>query len=301
MPSPRHRLPVLSRRDLLGLTAAGVGAALPGCRDAPTASADASADALSPDAARDGASDRAPCDAAVGSFFSECERDAVVAFADRLLPPDAAASATALGVVTYLEALLTAFESTTPRIFADGPFSGRAPLGTSGVAHDFERFLPLDRVSTVAWRLRLYGSDATPEAPPNTTVTGRVEGLRPMFRRVLATVTPSALRPEAIGTTWSELPRDFRDAFAELVMEAAFCAPEYGGNRDRAGWRMVHFEGDVQPRGHSQWDGPRGMYTERPEAPVSTRDPGPDPDPLSDESLGALRTIVLALGGRVHA
>jgi hypothetical protein len=25
--------------------------------------------------------------------------------------------------------------------------------------------------------------------------------------------------------------------------------PEYGGNRDLAGWRSIGFEGDVQPRG----------------------------------------------------
>ena len=30
-----------------------------------------------------------------------------------------------------------------------------------------------------------------------------------------------------------------------------FRLTEYGGNRDRAGWRAIGFEGDVQPRGYT--------------------------------------------------
>ena len=31
--------------------------------------------------------------------------------------------------------------------------------------------------------------------------------------------------------------------------EGMYGAPEYGGNRDLAGWEAIGFAGDVQPRG----------------------------------------------------
>jgi hypothetical protein len=37
----------------------------------------------------------------------------------------------------------------------------------------------------------------------------------------------------------------------EHACEATYGAPEYGGNRDLAGWRAIAYEGDVQPRGWS--------------------------------------------------
>ena len=37
----------------------------------------------------------------------------------------------------------------------------------------------------------------------------------------------------------------------EHACEATYGAPEYGGNRDLAGWRAIGYEGDVQPRGWS--------------------------------------------------
>jgi hypothetical protein len=33
------------------------------------------------------------------------------------------------------------------------------------------------------------------------------------------------------------------------VCEGMYGAPEYGGNRDQAGWKAIGFSGDVQPRG----------------------------------------------------
>jgi gluconate 2-dehydrogenase gamma chain len=42
---------------------------------------------------------------------------------------------------------------------------------------------------------------------------------------------------------------EFRSLLYEHACEAMYGAPEYGGNRDLAGWRSIGFEGDVQPRG----------------------------------------------------
>jgi hypothetical protein len=44
---------------------------------------------------------------------------------------------------------------------------------------------------------------------------------------------------------------EFRGLLYEHVVEGAYAAPEYLGNRDLAGWRAIDFPGDVQPRGYT--------------------------------------------------
>jgi hypothetical protein len=43
----------------------------------------------------------------------------------------------------------------------------------------------------------------------------------------------------------------FRALLYEHACEGAYGAPEYGGNRDLAGWRAIEFPGDSQPRGYT--------------------------------------------------
>jgi hypothetical protein len=44
---------------------------------------------------------------------------------------------------------------------------------------------------------------------------------------------------------------ELKQLLFEHVCEATYGPPEYGGNRDLAGWRAIAYEGDVQPRGWS--------------------------------------------------
>ena len=44
---------------------------------------------------------------------------------------------------------------------------------------------------------------------------------------------------------------EFRDLLYQHVVEGAYAAPEYLGNRDLAGWTAIEFPGDVQPRGYT--------------------------------------------------
>ena len=304
MTTTPFRLPVLTRRALLELVAAGVATRIVGCDDAVPPAMDASLrDAGDAGDATSMAMDAAamPCDASTAGFLSECDRGIVASLADYVLIPDTEAGGTDLGAVDYIESLLTALDGATPRIFAGGPFSGRAPSGTRGMSDDFLNFVPLERTLAATWRLRLFGSAGLPGGGPNDSVTGTIEGMRPMFRRVLATLTPEFVAADRVATTWQALPEEFRAEFAQLVVEAAFSAPEYGGNRGLAGWRLVHFPGDVQPRGYTTWDATASRYVERPDTPVSTRDPGTDPDPMSTETLSLLRNLSTVLGGRFHA
>src|SRR5215468_7863067 len=96
-----------------------------------------------------------------GRFFTGPERAALEALCDRIIPPDdGTAGARALGAVRYIEHLLTAFDRSTPPIYAGGPFSGRAPFpdnqnGTPSRRNPpdgFRHFIPLTREQEIRWR-----------------------------------------------------------------------------------------------------------------------------------------------------
>ena len=42
---------------------------------------------------------------------------------------------------------------------------------------------------------------------------------------------------------------ELTDLMYQHACEGMYGAPEYGGNRDGAGWAAIGFDGDVQPRG----------------------------------------------------
>src|SRR4051794_4440499 len=65
-------------------------------------------------------------------FFTPAEHAIIAAVADRLIPPiDEHPGGAALGVADYIDGLLGAFADDPPRIWAGGPFSGRAGGGAS--------------------------------------------------------------------------------------------------------------------------------------------------------------------------
>jgi hypothetical protein len=167
-------------------------------------------------------------------FLSEREHAIVAELADRLLPAagDFAGSG-ATGTADYVDLLLGAFNFDPPRIWAGGPYSGRY-----GGEPGFERFLPLSRVEELAWRTRIEGSCGLPEREWN----GPVRGWQEIYR-------------EGIAALGEDLDVDAQPELKQLLFEhaceATYGPPEYGGNRDLAGWRAIAYEGDVQPRGWS--------------------------------------------------
>ena len=228
------------------------------------------------------------------TVLSEHERRLFAALADAVIPPDHQPGGSALGAVDYLEQLLGALDGAQPLVFAGGPYSGRQPFGDGlgGTSarfpdNDFAFFAPLDRVSEATWRLRLFGGEG-----PN----GPVVGLRDQVRQILAEAerylpaAPEELDADQRAALLAALDQTSIDALVDLVSEAAFAAPEYGGNRGGAGWALCHFEGDSQPLGYSQYDGVR--FLERPEAPLSTPNPGADPAPI-DQEIRDLMAICL--------
>jgi hypothetical protein len=220
----------------------------------------------------------------------------------------------ALGVVSYIETLLTAFHSSPPMIYAGGPYSGRestpgadgSPSG-SFPPDDFRSFLPLDRFQTKAWQLRIYGSAGVTGGGPNDAITGPVIGLRDAV--ATAVMLAKAAMPQNASVT--ELTQDDKVSMLkaldkvtqatliELVLEGCFTAPEYGGNTNQAGWKMMSFEGDSQPLGYSWYDTTKNAYTEDPDHPVSTPTPGDDPMPMSAATLQLISQVITILGGTV--
>lgn len=253
-----------------------------------------------------------------GGFFTAREKQLLEWLADAVLPRDARSpGGAALGFVHYVEKLCTALDGPTPFLYAGGPNSGRLPFppstpggsSTNFPGDDFATPAPLDRVSLAAFRLELYGSDGVPGGGPNDEVLGKTQGLRPLLKEGLARLEgQSPLTLDSLVTLFAAnggstletatLSPEFRDTIIELVTESAFAAPEYGGNPGLAGWKLIHFDGDSAPLGYSQYDAATDSYLERPEAPLSTANPGGDPDPLDERSHAIVSAIIVALGGK---
>lgn len=217
-----------------------------------------------------------------GRYFTVRERETIGLLADVVIPDEPGSPGGAkLGAVSYIEQLLTAFDVDPPRIFADGPFSGRQPFadGTKP-PNDFTRFMPLDRVRERAWRMR-------------------IEKLRKLFADGIGPIAASGLSAADAPEVFRGLDQELQDALIDFVSQAAFGAPEYGGNPDRAGWNLAHFEGDSQPLGYSIFDEKAGAYRERPDAPMSIADTRPDPDPMDPETRALLEEVVKFTGGKV--
>lgn len=231
-------------------------------------------------------------------IFTPAERSLLEQLADVIIPPDDTPGGAKLGTVAYIEGLISAFYGVgIPRIYAGGPFSDRNPNPDGSFpSNDFLSFIELDRVNDAAWRLFVFGSIGLPSGAPNEALLGPVVGLHDQLKQGLdAAIAMKVADPAKL---FDALDDDFRQLLIELVTEAAFSAPEYGGNPNLAGWQLVHFEGDSQPQGYSQFDGTN--YVERPEAPLSTPNPGDDPDPLDDNVQSLLVTVVGVLGGKVR-
>jgi gluconate 2-dehydrogenase subunit 3-like protein len=167
-------------------------------------------------------------------FLTEHEHDVVTQLADRLLPAhDDFPGAGAAGAADYVDRILGAFTTDPPSIWAGGPYSGRH--GGDGA---FEEFLPLSRLEELAWRTRIEGSRGDPEREWN----GPVRGWQEIYREGIAALDA--------GLDLDAQP-ELQQLLFEHACESTYGAPEYGGNRDLAGWRMIGYSGDVQPRGWS--------------------------------------------------
>jgi hypothetical protein len=177
------------------------------------------------------------------AFLTPHEHAVVARCADLLLPPHGEfPGAGGAGAADYVDQLLGAFAFDPPRIWAGGPFSGR-----HGGEASFGNFLPLSRVEELAWRTRLEGSQGRPEREWN----GPVRGWQEIYRDGIAALGAEFLRLDrADQESALDGAPELKGLLFEHACEATYGPPEYGGNRDLAGWTAIGYPGDVQPRGY---------------------------------------------------
>ena len=177
-------------------------------------------------------------------WFTAQEHAVIAAAADRLIPPyEDHPGGAALGVADYIDTLLGAFEFDPPRIWAGGPFSGRA-----GGEASFDKFMPLSRLEELAWRTRIEGSRGIPERERN----GALIGWQQQYAEGLKTLGDdfTDLSGEEQDARLEHAP-EFKALLYTHACEGAYGAPEYGGNRGLRGWSAIKYDGDVQPRGYT--------------------------------------------------
>jgi hypothetical protein len=184
-------------------------------------------------------SPRPPQPAAL-DFFTEHQAAVVEAATARIAPgpeDDPAEAghpgAREAGVTGYIDTMLGALDE--QNIFAGGPWSNRHTSGPDLMA----RFTPLDPVARIAWRKRIITWQ-------NQYTTG-IKALDKLAGGDF-TIKPPAQQDKILV---SQSVIEFTSLLFEHTIEGLYASPEYGGNRNLAGWKEIGFPGDVQPRGYS--------------------------------------------------
>lgn len=187
-------------------------------------------------------------------FLTEAELATLRAVVDRFVPgvpEDVDEGAVAAGCAEAIDALLAAFTTDPPRIYAGAPFSDRGGWPTN----EFVDFLPLDPYEELAWRLQVEGSGGRPELERN----GPVVGFQSVYRDGLAALDaaaggdfaaqPAPARELILRTSGDAAVHALVDVAFPHTLELLYGAPEYEGNRELLAWDYIGFEGDVLPRG----------------------------------------------------
>jgi hypothetical protein len=141
-------------------------------------------------------------------------------------------------VTGYIDSMLGALgtlDGAAPLIFAGGPWSNRHTSGPDLMA----RFVPLDPIARIAWRRRLQGWQQ--QYRQGIATLDKLAGGD--FTKASATVQDKILAGSEASS--------FTSLLFEHTIEGMYAAPEYGGNRDLAGWKGISYPGDNQPRGYT--------------------------------------------------
>jgi hypothetical protein len=175
-------------------------------------------------------------------FFTAHEGAVIKAAAARLVPgPDDdpteklynSPGATEAGVVYYIDHMLGAFSFKVPKIFAGGPWSDRH----GGHENYMKHFVPLAPRQRVAWKKRV----AQLQVAYRKAVKQLDAAAGGDFAKASASTQDQALTN--LGAV--------RDLIFGHTIEGMYSVPEYGGNRNGAGWKGVYWPGDSQPRGYT--------------------------------------------------
>jgi Gluconate 2-dehydrogenase subunit 3 len=170
------------------------------------------------------------------------------------------------GVTAYIDTMLGALDTRpgAPPIFAGGPWSNRHTSGPDLMAS----FVPLTPVAKIAWGRRL--SRWQDQYRTGIAALDRLAGGD--FTKMTTAQQDKILAAPSMA--------QFTALLFGHTIEGLYASPEYGGNRNMAGWREIGFPGDVQPRGYTAGE------VERSDGPDPVDDAGIVADVL--KILGAL-------------
>jgi gluconate 2-dehydrogenase gamma chain len=165
-------------------------------------------------------------EAAGYAYLKPAEQAFVEALVDHMIPKDElTGSGTDIGIATYIDRALAGAWGKGDRLYKEGPWQ----QGTPNQGYQ----LPLTPAEL--YRAGIQGSNA---------YCRKTFGKD--FDRCTAEQKETFLKDMAAGkiTLDGGLPgRAFFAMFYENVMEGLFADPIYGGNKDKAGWKMIGFPG----------------------------------------------------------
>ena len=165
-------------------------------------------------------------EAAGYTYLKPVEQAFVEAVVDHMIPKDElTGSGTEIGIATYIDRALAGSWGKGARLYKDGPWQ----RGTANQGYQ----LPLTPAEL--YRAAIEGSNA---------YCRKTFGKD--FDRCTAEQKETFLRDLGAGKITLEggLPgRTFFGVLYDNVMEGLFADPIYGGNKDKAGWKMVGFPG----------------------------------------------------------
>jgi len=149
----------------------------------------------------------------------------LAAAADTLIPADELSpSGSDCGVAVFIDRQLAGAYGSGARLYRDGPFAkGKPELGYQLPLNPRE-FFRAGIAAANEWTRKTYGKD---------------------FDRLGAAEREAALKAmEAGKAEFAGLPSAmFFDALLQITMEGFFADPIYGGNRDKAAWKMIGYPG----------------------------------------------------------
>ncbi len=202
------------RKFLLGAGVAGTAAVAAGLN--PTASAEAQQTAAPVQGAKEPVT-YLTLSAAEAAFLS--------AVADTMIPADALSpSGTDCGLVTFCDRQLASAWGGGAKFYRSGPFRKAKPEYGYQLSLTPREFFAVGIAATNGWTRKTQGKDFDQLAPKD-----REEALK------------------ALESGKAELAdfdgKQFFDALINIVMEGFFSDPVYGGNKDKAGWKMIGYPG----------------------------------------------------------
>src|SRR5712691_3559077 len=149
----------------------------------------------------------------------------IVAAVDTMIPADELSpSGSECGVATFIDRQLASAWGGGAKMYRSGPFRKAKPEYGYQLPLTPRQFFAAGIVAANAWTHKVYGKD---------------------FDRLAANEREYALK--ALEQGKADLgdfdAKPFFEALLQITMEGFFADPIYGGNRNKAAWRMIGFPG----------------------------------------------------------